>query len=125
MRQTRTSSLEVARPLPPGADSDPGGQVRWSGCEILLRVQVGRTIDESTSVVDGDLTGFGAEHFNSPVACLAHHHCAPETCQCAGHLARRATGGVSFPAASSPIASIFTGRNPGCATERSREARLR
>jgi hypothetical protein len=34
--------------------------------------QLGAMIDESTSVVDDDLTDFGAKHFSSPVAYLVH-----------------------------------------------------
>jgi hypothetical protein len=34
--------------------------------------QLGTMIDESTSVVDDDLTDFGAEHFSSRVAYLVH-----------------------------------------------------
>ena len=37
-----------------------------------LGAQLGTMIDESTSVVDDDLTDFGAEHFSSRVAYLVH-----------------------------------------------------
>jgi hypothetical protein len=88
--------------------------------------QFGAMIDESTSVVDDDLTDFGAKHFSSPFA--YHVHRRPMR-------SRNARGlrpfdvpcdwRVSFPSASLPIASILTGCNPGCPTERSREARQR
>lgn len=87
--------------------------------------QLGTMIDESTPVVDDDPTGAGAEHFSSPVAYLVHRPlrsrnvrgCRPFDVPCDWR--------VSFPSASLPKASILTGRNPGRATERSREARLR
>ena len=75
--------------------------------------QLGAMMDESKSVVDGDLSDFGAEHFSSLVAYHARPLDVPCDCR------------VSFRSGSLPIASIFTGCNPGCATERSREARLR
>jgi hypothetical protein len=82
-------------------------------------------IDESTSVVDGDLTDFGAEHFSSPVVYLAHRPLRFRNVRGRRPFDVPCDCRVSFPSGSLPIASIFTGCNPGCATERSREARLR
>src|SRR5271169_5702042 len=90
-----------------------------------LGAQLGTMIDESTSVVDGDLTDFGAEHFSSPVAYLAHRPLRSRNARGRRPFDVPCDWRVSFPAASSPIASILTGRNSGCATERSCEARLR
>ena len=90
--------------------------------------QVGRMIDETTSVGDGDLTDFGAEHFSPPVAYLAHRPLrTPKRARAyLGRLDVPCDCRVSVPSVSLPIASIFTGcNNPGCATERPREARLR
>ena len=90
-----------------------------------LGAQLGTMIDESTSVVDDDLTDFGAEHFSSPVAYLAHRPLRSRNVRGRRPFDVPCDCQVSFPSGSLPIASIFTGCNPGCATERSREARLR
>ncbi len=101
--------------------------MRLASARALARrgPQVGRMIDESTSVVDGDLTDFGAEHFSSPVAYLAHRPLRSRNVRGRRPFNVPSDCRVSFPSGSLPIASIFTGCNPGCATERSREARLR
>ena len=87
--------------------------------------QIGTMIDESMLVVDGDLTDFGAEHFSSPVAYLAHRPLRSRNVRGRRPFDVPCDCRVSFPSASLPIASIVTGCNSGCATERSCEARLR
>jgi hypothetical protein len=82
-------------------------------------------IDESTSVVDDDPIDFGAEHFGSPVAYRVHRPLRSRNVRGCRPFDVACDRWVGIPSASLPIASILTGRGPGCTTERSREVRLR
>src|SRR5271163_4574314 len=61
-------------PPPPSPIKGGGSNRRPHQIQRLRRLgaQLATMIDESTSVMDDDLTDFGAEHFRSRVAYLVH-----------------------------------------------------